>query len=90
MGDVDSIQSVIDSTSRGAGSALSMPKLKDGVTLLNVPLEAAEGKISLKDAYEEIFGSNAQADEVLEQLGITKLTVLESKKILQNRIEAVN
>ena len=67
-----------------------MPKLKDGVTLLNLPLEAAEGRISLKDAYEEIFGSNAQADEALEQLKITKLTILESKRVLQNRIEAVN
>ncbi|TVY16092.1 RAD50-interacting protein 1 [Lachnellula arida] len=88
MGDIDAIQSVVDSTSRGAGSALSMPKLKDGVTLLNVPLEAAEGGMSLKEVYEKIC-SVTQSDEVFEQLGLTRLTSLEARKIMQNRIEAV-
>lgn len=88
MGDIDAIQSVVDSTSRGAGSALSMPKLKDGVTLLNVPLEAAEGRMSLKEVYEKIC-SATQSDEVFEQLGLTRLTSLEARKIMQNRIEAV-
>jgi hypothetical protein len=88
MVDIDSIQSVVDSTSKGAGSALSMPKLKDGVTLLNVPLEPAEGKMSLKVAYEKIW-SITELDEILEKVEITKLTVLEARKILQNRIEAV-
>ena len=88
MGDMAAIQSVVDSTSRGAGSALSMPKLKDGVTLLNVPLEAVEGSMPLKEVYEKVW-SVTQSDEVLEQLGLTKLTSLEARKIMQNRIEAV-
>jgi len=88
--DIDCIQGVVESTSRGAGAALSMPRLKDGVTLLNLPILPENGKLSLKKACEEIFETSAQAYTALDELGISKITVLQARKILQNRVEAVN
>lgn len=88
MFDFQAIQSVIVSASKGAEPALTMRKLLDGINLLNLPLEAEEGEMSLKTAYVDMFETNGQAGVVLERLGITKLTVLESRKILQNRLEA--
>jgi hypothetical protein len=90
LSDVDAIQGTVESVSRGAGAALSMPRLKDGVTLLNLPILSENGRMSLKKACEDIFETNAQAYAALEELDITKLTLLQARKILQNRVEAVN
>lgn len=58
--------------------------LWEGVTLLNVSVE------SLKQVHERIFSSNAEAEEALKDLQMTRLTLLQARRILQNRIEAVN
>ncbi|EHL00873.1 putative RAD50-interacting protein 1 [Glarea lozoyensis 74030] len=93
MADINAIHSVVESSigfSRGSISieALGMPKLREGIELLNLPLQADEGKINLKDGYEEIFYSREKAAETLAKLGLNRLSTYEAKLILQHRVEA--
>lgn len=95
MQDIAAIQSVVDSCvySRngaiGAGSALSMPKLKEAATLLNLPLEIdGESRMSLKEMYKEVFATNQQATEALEKLGMTHLSNNDARMVLPRRVEA--
>jgi hypothetical protein len=88
MQDVTAIQGVIDScTSGGSGSTLGMPKLKEAAALLNLPLEAEEGREPLKEACAGIFAGNLPAKEALENLGMTHLTNSEARLILARRLE---
>ena len=65
-----------------------MPKLREGIELLNLPLQAPEGKMNLKDGYNEIFGSPEKAADTLAKLGLNRLSTYEAKLILQHRVEA--
>lgn len=88
MQDVAAIQGVVDSCMpRGSASALGMPKLKEGAALLNLPLEAEEGRMPLQEACQEIYAGGAQAKEALENLGMTHLTIFEARSILGRRLE---
>ena len=61
--DLLAIQSVVDSVAAETGTAFGMPKLKEGVSLLNLPLEI-EGHdpgLSLKGASHSVFAGNAEA-----------------------------
>jgi hypothetical protein len=88
MQDIAAIQGVIDSCiSRRSDSALGMPKLKEAVALLNLPLEAEEGRMPLREACQEIFAGNLLAKEALENLGMTHLTNSEARLILARRLE---
>jgi hypothetical protein len=88
MQDITAIQGVIDSCiSRGSESTLVMPKLKEAAALLNLPLEAEEGRMPLKEACQAIFAGNLPAKEALENLGMTHLTNSEARLILARRLE---
>lgn len=88
--DLLAIQSVVDSVAAETGTAFGMPKLKEGVSLLNLPLEI-EGHdpgLSLKGASHSVFAGNAEAEEVLQKLGMTHLSRVDARAILQRRVEA--
>jgi RAD50-interacting protein 1 len=88
MQDIAAIQGVVDSCMpRGSTSALGMLKLKEAAALLNLPVEAEEGRMPLKEAGEEIYAGGVQAKEVLENLGMTRLTIFEARSILGRRLE---
>lgn len=86
MQDVSAIQSVIDS-SYGSKARLSVPKLTEAAALLNLPLEAEEGQMDLKNARDQIFGNSQQAAEALVTLGVNHLTVGEARLVLAKRVE---
>jgi len=76
--DVQAIQDVVDSscvTYRGKGADFTIPKLREGASLLNLPLDQS------KPLFE------AGADELLAKLGFSRLTKLEARSILQSRME---
>ncbi|KAJ2904561.1 hypothetical protein MKZ38_007760 [Zalerion maritima] len=62
--------------------------VREGVSLLSLPLEAAEDELNLKDAYDRIFSGNAEAREALGELGLLRLTPTNARNILQRRVEA--
>jgi hypothetical protein len=64
-----------------------MPKLKEGAALLDLPLEAEEGRMPLQEACQEIYAGGAQAKEALENLGMTHLTIFEARSVLGRRLE---
>jgi len=68
------------------GSA-AMTTLSEGVKLLNLPVEAAEGGVSLKQASDMVFTDNATAKKLLEDLEIDSLTPANARHILQRRVE---
>jgi hypothetical protein len=95
MQDLAAIQSVVDacvakndSRMPGAGSALSMPKLREAVTLLNLPLAAEDDGLSLKKVCDDIYATNQRAAEALEHLGMTHINNAEAREILKRRVEA--
>ncbi|TVY68690.1 RAD50-interacting protein, partial [Lachnellula suecica] len=87
--DIDAIQRVVISTLH---STRTMPKLQEGVMLLNLPIETSFDvhHVTLQKAAKEVFESNAQAEDILASLDFKKITVPDAKRILQNRIEAMN
>ncbi|KAN0101854.1 RINT-1 family protein-like protein [Hyaloscypha variabilis] len=88
MQDVTAIQRVVDSCMpRGSGTTLGMPKLKEAAALLNLPVEAEEGRMPLMEACQEIYAGGAQAKEALENLGMTRLTNYEARSVLAKRLE---
>ena len=86
--DLTAIQSVVNSTVT-YGNGFGMPKFRQGVEFLNLPLEPAdEDSLSLEQASELVFSSNAGATEVLEKLKMNYLTNSQARAILQRRVEA--
>lgn len=87
--DLAAIQSVINSCVKYAGGPLlGMPRLREGVEFLNLPLEPEDGGLSLKEATDLMFTSNAGATEVLERLKMNHLSNAHARAILQKRVEA--
>ncbi|KAE8445591.1 hypothetical protein EG329_013224 [Mollisiaceae sp. DMI_Dod_QoI] len=86
MQDVAAIQNVIDSC-YGAKARLGVPKLTEAAALLNLPLEAEEGQMNLRDARQELFGDSQQAAEALVALEMNHLTVGEARLVLAKRVE---
>jgi RAD50-interacting protein 1 len=84
MQDLAAIQNVVNLyVSYGVDS-----KLMEGIALLNLPLEAKEGQVTLKEASQEMFTTNAQAEALLQRLGMTRLSNYEARSVLQRRVEA--
>jgi hypothetical protein len=65
----------------------SLGSLSDALRLLNLPLEAQEGGMSLKRATDRVFTDNAEAKKVLEELEVVTLTPANARQILQRRVE---
>lgn len=68
------------------GSA-AMTTLAEGVKLLNLPVEAPERGISLKQASDMVFTDNTAAKKLLEDMEIDSLTPANARHILQRRVE---
>ncbi|KAI8964247.1 TIP-1 family-domain-containing protein [Daldinia sp. FL1419] len=83
--DLEAIASLIDSHIPDGSIALGT--LLDGVKLLNLPLEATDGTISLQQASDRVFTDNAEAKKLLTELDIDTLTPANARKILQRRVE---
>ena len=89
--DLLAIQSVVNSVASETGTSFGMPKLKEGVSLLNLSLdihESHEPGLSLREASHNIFAGNAEAEEVLQKLGMTHISRNDARAILQRRVEA--
>ena len=65
----------------------ALGSLTDAVRLLNLPVDAQEGGMSLKKATDMVFTDNAEAKKALEELDIESLTSANARQILQRRVE---
>ncbi len=73
--DIEAIQTVIDGCIKyESGSSLSMPKLKEAVDLLNIPVKAEDGQKTLKEIGEAIFAGGLHTQMALQDLGMVQLT----------------
>ncbi|TAQ87617.1 hypothetical protein B7494_g4067 [Chlorociboria aeruginascens] len=89
LDDLRGIHDVVDSfVPHGSQTALGMPRLKDGIRLLNLPVDSPKDKIGLLDACNEVFANNEQANALLENLGIVHLSNTNARAILKRRVEA--
>lgn len=68
-------------------SSSTMGTIADAVKLLNLPLEAEEGGLSLSQASHRVFTDNQEARKVLEELDIETLEPVNARMILQRRVE---
>ena len=71
------------------GSA-GLGSVTDGTKLLNLPVEAEDGGMSLKKGSDMVFTDNTEAKKLLEILEIDSLTPANARQILQRRIETNN
>ncbi|KAI1103740.1 TIP-1 family-domain-containing protein [Jackrogersella minutella] len=85
MRDLEAIGSLINRHIPDGSAALST--LHDGIGLLNLPLEAVNGAVSLQQASDRIFTDNTEAKKLLAELGLESLTPANARKILQRRVE---
>jgi hypothetical protein len=86
--DISAIWAVIDEyIPEGSSSALGMPKLREGVQLLNLPIVARDGVMSLNTAYDRVFSDNTEARKVFDELGFSTLTYADARLVLQRRVE---
>lgn len=86
--DLTAIWAVIDEyIPEGSSSALGMPKMREGAQLLNLPVVARDGVLSLNSAYERVFSDNAETKKVFEELGFSTLTYADARLVLQRRVE---
>ncbi|XXH01360.1 hypothetical protein Hte_007718 [Hypoxylon texense] len=83
--DLDTISSLIDRHIPDGSAALGT--LQDGSRLLNLPLEASDGGVSLRQASDRVFTDNSEAKKLLAELGLESLTPTAARKILQRRVE---
>lgn len=91
--DNQAILSVIDRFIPG-GSTI-MERLRAGVQLLNLPLEAGEegttngnsNVTTLQEADQRVYKDNDEARKVLEELQLTSLTTQNARDIMQRRVE---
>jgi hypothetical protein len=82
--DLDSIEQLMD-----RWADMGMPKLRQGVQLLNLPLSAEEDSpITLMEASGAIYSTNAEADEILKKLGLDQISRNDARAILARRVEA--
>lgn len=83
--DLDALSSLIDRHILDGSIALGT--LQEGARLLNLPLEADSGVITLKHASDCVFTDNTEAKKLLAELGLASLTPANARKILQRRVE---
>lgn len=57
------------------------------IALLNLPLEPEEGQVGLAEASQDLFATNARAEQLLARLGV-KLSNYEARTVLGRRVEA--
>lgn len=87
--DLTAIWGVIDQfIPNGSSLAPGMPKLREGVELLNLPVAPEGDGLSLSTAYDRVFSDNAEAKKVLDELGCSTISYIEARLVLQRRVEA--
>ncbi|KAI9052442.1 hypothetical protein LZ554_003788 [Drepanopeziza brunnea f. sp. 'monogermtubi'] len=87
--DFEAIQAIVDRyITYSKNSSLSMPKLREAIHLLNIPVEAGEGEMGLKEISEEIFAGAERTSAMLERLGMEYLSNGEARAVLARRLEA--
>ena len=66
-----------------------MPKLSEGVSLLNLPLNIEEGHTgpSLKEACAAISGQDSEADAFLRTIGCVHINRYNARSVLKKRVE---
>ncbi|KAK2608003.1 hypothetical protein N8I77_006641 [Diaporthe amygdali] len=85
MRDLHAMFAMVDRYVPNASEA--MATLADAVKLLNLPVEAQEGFMSLKQASDRVFTDNSEARKVIEELGVDTLEPGNARMILQRRVE---
>ena len=91
--DVSAIARVIGRHVGEAHGEVAMMKLREGITLLGLPVEAEReegeqrGGLALEEVEARVFESNEMAREVLAELGLVALSETEARRILQARVE---
>ncbi|KAI2465961.1 TIP-1 family-domain-containing protein [Annulohypoxylon bovei var. microspora] len=85
MRDLEAIASLVNRHIPDGSAAFST--LQDGLKLLNLPLEAEDGNVSLQQASDRVFTDNTEAKKLLAELGLESLTPANARKILQRRVE---
>lgn len=87
--DFEAIQSTIERCiTYSEDSSFGMPKLREAIHLLNIPIEAGNGVPGLKEISEEIFAGAERTEKVLGELGMGHLTNGEARAVLARRLEA--
>jgi RAD50-interacting protein 1 len=87
--DLTAVWAIIDEfIPDGSSSALGMPKLREGAQLLNLPIMARDGLMSLSSAYDRVYADNMEARKVIDELGFSTITYVDARLILQRRVEA--
>lgn len=86
--DFRALQSLIGQYSNlDAHSVLSMPRLAEGIALLNLPVECEDPKLSLMGVTNRVFAGSNECEEALNDLGLEYLTNQQARSILQKRME---
>lgn len=85
MRDVHAVSSLVERYIPDGSSSLS--SVNDALLLLNLPVEAQEGTMSLRQATDRVFTDNSEAKKVLDELEIDSLTPANARQILQRRVE---
>lgn len=87
--DFEAIQATISRHMKyGEGSTFAMPKLREAIFLLSLPVDAEGDQKSLKEVSEEIFADGQRTSDALESLGVKHLTNGEARAVLAKRLEA--
>ncbi|KAL2171786.1 hypothetical protein VTG60DRAFT_1784 [Thermothelomyces hinnuleus] len=83
--DLQAISALVERYIPDGSSALG--SLSDALRLLNLPVDAPEGGMSLKRATDMVFTDNTEAKKALDELEIDSLTSANARQILQRRVE---
>ena len=93
--DVEAIWGTIDRWLGEAQGGTAMRKLKEGLTLLSLPVKGAEGGGAAEGATgpdlweveKRVFRSNESGREVLDELGLQVLSEGDARNVLERRLE---
>ncbi|KAK0725404.1 TIP-1 family-domain-containing protein [Lasiosphaeris hirsuta] len=83
--DLRAISSLIERYIPDGSSSLG--SLSDALQLLNLPVEAGQGAVSLRQITDMVFTDNTEAKKAMDQLEIDTLTPANARQILQRRVE---
>jgi hypothetical protein len=72
----------------GTESSFTMVRLAQGIRLLNLPVKAEEGEMSLLEVAEKIYASREDCETALRTLGLDLLGNTHARQIMQRRVEA--
>ena len=87
--DLKGIQTIIGNYLPSEGTAFMMPRLTQGIALLNLPIEAPdEGGMSLSEAAEKIYAGRNECEAVLRRLHMDLLDNPSARQIILRRVEA--